>query len=97
MLALRTKNGDLVIQSAQKFPESVLRYTVIIRELLNSGLSQQALDVARSAVKFNPNSPNLWALILINPSAPIDERQKAKGEILKLDPLNKEVVDYKLP
>lgn len=97
MLAMSTTNGDLAIQSAQKFPESVLRYTVITRELLNSGLPQQALEVARSAVEFNPNSPNLWALILINPSAPIDERQKAKGEILKLDPLNKEVLNYKLP
>jgi hypothetical protein len=97
MLAMSTTNGDLAIQSAQKFPESVLRYTVITRELLNSQLPQQALEVARSAVKFNPNSPNLWALILINPSAPIDERQRAKSEILKLDPLNKEVVNYRLP
>jgi hypothetical protein len=30
-------------------------------------------------------------------SASIDERQNAKSEILKLDPLNKEVVNYKLP
>ena len=97
MQAMSTRNGDLAILSAQKFPESVLRYSVITRELLNSQLPQQALEVARSAVKFNPNSPNLWSLILINPSAPIEERQKAKSQILKLDPLNKEVVNYKLP
>jgi hypothetical protein len=97
MQAMSTRNGDLAILAAQKFPESVLRYSVLTRELLNSQLSQQALEVARSAVKFNPNSPNLWALILINSSASIEERQKAKREILKLDPLNKEVVNYKLP
>jgi hypothetical protein len=36
----------------------------------------------------------LWALIVINPAAPIAERVNAKAEILKLDPLNKEVIDY---
>jgi hypothetical protein len=45
-------------------------------------------------VRFNPNSPALWSLILINPSAPIEQRKNAQTEILKLDPLNKEVINY---
>jgi hypothetical protein len=91
------KDGDLAIISAQKFPESVLRYTIITRELLDSQLPQQALVLARSAVEFNPYSPNLWALILINPVAPTDERLLAKSKLLELDPLNREVIDYKVP
>ena len=94
MKAMNTGNGDLAISAAKQYPESVLRYQIITRELLNSGLPAQALDLARSAVKFNPNSANLWALIVINPTAPIAERVEAKAEILKLDPLNKEVIDY---
>jgi O-antigen ligase len=94
MKAMNTGNGDLAISSAKQYPESVLRYQIITRELLNSGLPAQALDLARSAVKFNPNSANLWALIVINPTAPSVERVEAKAEILKLDPLNKEVIDY---
>jgi hypothetical protein len=61
---------------------------------LNSNLPGPALDLARSAVEFNPNSANLWALVAINPMAPIEERLSAKAEILKLDPLNKEVKEF---
>jgi hypothetical protein len=89
-------DGDLAIKVAKMYPESVVRYSVLTRALLDSGLSVPALDLARSAVEFNPNSPALWALLLINPSAPIEERRAAKAKLLILDPLNKEVVNYEV-
>jgi O-antigen ligase len=92
--SIRTGDGDLAIVAAKSYPESVIRYSRIGTTLLTSGLYPQSLDVARSAVKFNPNAISAWILILVNESAPISERQKAKNEILRLDPFNKEVKQF---
>jgi len=62
---------------------------------LESGLVTPSLELARSAVKFNPNSPALWSLIVINQSAPIEERKAALQTLIKLDPLNEELVKFK--
>lgn len=94
--SLRTGDGNLAIVAAKSYPESVIRYSRIGIRLLESGLYAQSLDVARSAVNFNPNAVSAWVLILVNESAPISERQKAKNEILRLDPFNKEVKNFVL-
>ena len=93
--AMNNGDGDLAIKTAKMYPESVVRYSVLSRALLESGLAIPALDLARSAVEFNPNSPALWALIVINQSAPIEERKAAYQILLKLDPLNEELINFK--
>ncbi len=96
LTSLNTRDANLAIKSAKAFPESVVRYQRIGLELLNSGLLDQSLDVARSAVEFNPNAISGWTLILANERAPLTERIKAQTEILRLDPFNYEVRDIKL-
>jgi len=91
---MQNSDANLVIKASKRFPESTVRYSLIGRELLESGLYPQALDLAKSAVQFNPNSPGLWALILVNPQASMEERLNAKSKVLELDPLNKIVRDY---
>jgi O-antigen ligase len=91
---MQRRDANLVIKAATSYPESTVRYSLIGQELLNSGLTQPALELSRSAVEFNPKSAGLWALILVNPNATLEERLNAKKVILELDPLNKNVMDF---
>lgn len=83
-----------MIRATTSYPESTVRYSLIGKELLNSGLNQQSLELARAGIEFNPNSAGLWALVLVNPIAPMSERLEAKERILELDPLNVEVPNF---
>ena len=93
---LALKNGDMVIAALTSYPESSVRYNVFTQEFLKSNLLPQAVDLGRKAISFNPNAVSAWALIFINPQAPLEERIRARDEILRLDPLNTEVFKYKL-
>jgi len=94
LIGMQKKDANLVMKAVTSYPESTVRYSLIGTELLQSGLYVQALEVARSGVQFNPHSAGLWALILVNPSATLEERNYAKIKILELDPLNKEVRNF---
>jgi O-antigen ligase len=94
LIGMKTGNANIVMEATLKFPESTVRYNLIARELFESGLNQQSLEIARSGIKFNPYSPALWALILVNPNASIEERLVAKSKVLEFDPLNKNVRAY---
>jgi len=91
---MQKRDANLVIKATTSYPESTVRYSLIGQELLRSGLNVQALELARSGVKFNPNSAALWSLILVNPSATLNERINAKSKIIELDPLNNEVRNF---
>ena len=94
--ASNSGNGDLLIKAATSYPESVVKYSLASTALLESGLPGPSLSLARSAVAFNNRAVSLWALILVNPTASFEERENARTQILKLDPLNIEVRDFKI-
>jgi hypothetical protein len=73
------------------YPESVFRYQRVGVELLQAGFLDQSLDVARAAIKFNPNSFYGWALLLSSPS--IEEKNIAVKELKRLDPYNQIIMD----
>ena len=90
--------GDALnlMKALTSFPESSVKYNIFTQDLLKSGLFPQALEMGQKAVAFNSNSVSGWALIFVNPQAPLQERLKAKSEILRLDPMNTEVFKFKL-
>lgn len=91
-----SKDALLAVKAAKTYPESVIVYSRLGIALYESGLYDLSLEIARSAVKFNPNSYQTWILILVNPNAAIEERRKAKEELIKIDPFNKVIQNYKL-
>lgn len=89
---LKSRNANTVIDALNAFPKSTVKYNLFGQEILRSNLPIPALDVAREAKKFNPNAVSAWALIFSNPMASNSERIEAKNQILRLDPLNQEVL-----
>lgn len=92
---LNSQSGDLIIKSAELYPRSESRYNLVGIELLKSNLFPQALELARSATKWNPNAVSGWGLIVANPTASLTERENARLQILRLDPFNRAAKDLK--
>ena len=92
----QARNATGLMSATKMFPESSVRYSRVALELYKAKLFEQSLDIARSSVKFNPNSVQGWFLILANEKAPIEERRIARKKVLQLDPLNKEVISYNI-
>jgi O-antigen ligase len=89
------KDALLAVRAAKTYPESVVRYNRLGAGLFGARLYDLSLDIGRSAVEFNPNSYQTWILILLNPSATIEERSKAKEALMLIDPNNKVIKNYK--
>jgi hypothetical protein len=89
------KDALLAVRAAKTYPESVVRYNRLGAGLYGARLYDLSLDIGRSAVEFNPNSYQTWILILLNPSATIEERSKAKEALMLIDPNNKVIKNYK--
>jgi O-antigen ligase len=92
---LEQGNANILMEQVNSYPRFVNKYRLIGLRLLEANLTPQSLEVAKQAIKFNPEAISGWALILYNPTANQVDRDKAKAEILRLDPWNKEVLLYK--
>lgn len=93
---IRERNANIIMKALISYPESSTKYNVFVQELFKSNLLPQALEIGRAAASFNPNAVSAWAIIFVNPQAPMEERLEAKKQILRLDPLNTEVLSYKM-
>jgi len=83
-----TSDALLAVKASTMYPESSVRYGQVGSQLLKSNLPVQALVVARSAIRFNPNAITSWALLYSNPNATEIEKKQALAELIRLDPNN---------
>jgi len=95
--ALNSQDAILLADSTKNYPQFTYRYSTASRLLLESKAYEQSLEVALLAIKFNPNSISPWAHIILNPLSSLEDKLKAKQELIKLDPNNKSLTDIKIP
>ena len=93
--SFKTNDALLSVKAVTSFPESVMNYRMVGVQLINSNLQDQALEVARAAVDFNPNAFSAWALLLACDKSSAEEKRKAIFELKRLDPHNLVVKDLK--
>jgi O-antigen ligase len=89
-----TRDGFLAVKAAKTYPRSIVRSNRLGANLFESGLYDLSLEVGRSAVEFNPNSYLTWVIVMVNPKATLEERLRAKAELIKIDPFNLDVQNY---
>jgi hypothetical protein len=51
-------------------------------------LPELAIQYARKGVEFNPNSFNAWQMLYLATNSSQEEKDKARKEMIRLDPLN---------
>ena len=89
-----TRDGFLAVKAANTYPRSIVRQNRLGADLFESGLYDLSLEIGRSAVEFNPNSYLTWVIVMVSPKATLEERLKAKAELIKIDPFNLDVQNY---
>ena len=94
--ALNSQDAILLADSTRIYPQSTYRYSTTSRLLLESKAYEQSLEVALLAIKFNPNSVSPWAHIVLNPLTSLEDKLKAKQELIRLDPNNKSLNDIEI-
>jgi O-antigen ligase len=83
-----SESGDLrkFTSAIETWPKSSLRYGTAIKVLYEYKLNDQALEYARKAVKFSPDSTRLWYFLYQIPESTQAEKELAKAQIRRLDP-----------
>lgn len=93
--ALTAKDPGLVVKSALASPMDSNRLANAANTLTENKFNDQALIVARAAVKFNPRNFESWAVLSYIPTLPPTEKADAIKHLQELDPLNPNLKNLK--
>lgn len=82
---------EKTMQSSYFNPPNVQKYILNIQALERSGLYKQSHKYALEAVKWNPNSFDLWRFLYLINNSSDEEKVTAAANLKRLDPLNPDV------
>ena len=93
------KLGDLnkiekALQPSYLTPQNSNRYVTAVQLLESNKLYDLSYKYAKIATEFNPNSFEAWAVLYYSQLATPDEKVLAKNNILRLDPLNPDALNF---
>lgn len=86
--ALQASDANVLDQALEKWPRESGRLIFGSEIFANNKLTDFALKFARLAVQDDPNNYESWRTLSKTPGATLEEVQKAKLEMIRLDPLN---------
>ncbi len=89
--AIKAGSAELIIASADKWPQDSYRQANIAISLAQNKLDAQAADIARKAVAHNPNYFDAWKVLGGIPGSTPEEKAQAILEMKRLDPRNKNI------
>ena len=89
--AAKNRKVELLQQAGLAWPRDSNRMANIAITLAQNKFNQQALVVAREAVKFNPRSLDAWKVLSLIETATPSEKAEAIKHLKELDPLNTEI------
>lgn len=73
-------------------PQNIMTYGTAIDSMERSGIHDYAHQYALEALKFNPDSFDLWRLLYLLRDSTEEEKREAMKNMTRLDPLNKDVL-----
>jgi O-antigen ligase len=89
--ALQSADGNLIFESAYLKPYDRTRFLYTAQIMAENKLEDRAIQILSDASKLYPDSFELWKRWSQIPSASPAQIEKAKGEMMRLDPLNPEL------
>jgi O-antigen ligase len=89
-LRASVKSGDVqrVINSADKWPQDVIRMNIVSNLLRENGFEKQALPIARAATERAPHLFTTWRTLSYISILSQSEKEKVLQKMKSLDPLN---------
>ena len=89
--ALESRDAQIIQPAAYLQPNDRIRYLYVAKIMVDNKLDDRAIKVLRDATRIYPDSFDLWQMWSTVPTATPNQIARAKSEMRRLDPYNKNI------